>query len=64
MSNIESVEVFCVGYSSKYKNFGVFTNKFKNELEYSKIFYFKNNSPTKRKNWIYLFSEMIIKTNV
>lgn len=61
MSNIESIEVFYVGYVSKYKMFGISS---KDNVEEKKVFYIKHNRITKKKNWIFLFSEMMIKTNV
>lgn len=61
MSNIESTEVFYVGYVSKYKMFGISSE---DSVEGKKIFYIKHNRITKKRDWIFLFSEMMIKTNV
>lgn len=61
MSNIESAEVFYVGYVSKFRMFGISS---KDRVEGKNIFYIKHNRITKERDWEFLFSEMMIKTNV
>ena len=58
MSNIESIEVFYVGYVSKYNKFGISS---KDNVEEKKVFYIKHNRITKKRDWRFLFSEMMIK---